>query len=336
MKNVKRLAMTVLAMAMAASVFATGQSESGAAASTGTTLPKNIEVQVPARTGGGTDVMARTLGAQVAKDAGVNVTIVNNTDGGGAVSLEKVANAKGDGSEILEFHTTMLIKTASGVFKRSAADDFKVIAVSLQKDPASYTLVVDSSSPYQTVDDLVAAAKAAPGSLKFGVETGGTAHIMTGMFSKAAGIEVKIVEAGTDTEKMAAVVGKTIDACFVNPNQAKQYVDAGKVRVLAVVARDPEGGRCPVFPDVKSFPELGYNFTWSNINLFLGPKSMSDDLARTLHDLYANAYENPDVKNALDPKGFGMVFLSYEDGLKRVQETQASLNEIVGELGLKK
>lgn len=335
MRLMKRVALTALTMTMAASLFATGQAES-AAQGGGVLLPKNMEVQVPAKTGGGTDVMARTLGAQVAKDGGFNVTIVNNTDGGGAVALEKVANAKGDGSTILQFHTTMLIKTASGVFKRSAASDYKVIAVSLQKDPASYTLVVDMDSPYQTVDDLVAAAKAAPGFLKFGVETGGTAHIITGLFSKAAGIQVRTVEAGTDTEKMAAVVGKTIDACFVNPNQAKQYVDAGKVRALAVVARDEEGGRCPVFPDLESFPELGYKFAWGNINLFLGPKSMGDDLARALHDLYANAYANPNVSGDLDPKGFGMVFLSYEDGLKRVQDTQASLNSVVVDLGLKK
>ena len=335
MKTMKRIAMIAMAVCMAATMlFANGESES--AAKGGASLPKNIEVQVPAKTGGGTDVMARALAGQVAADAGVNVTIVNNSDGGGAVALEKVYSAKNDGSTILQFHTTMLIKKASGVFKRSAADDYKVIAVSVQKDPASYTLVVDASSPYKTVDDLVAAAKAAPGTIKFGVETGGTAHIITGLFAKAAGIQPKIVEAGTDTEKMAAVVGKTIDACFVNPNQAKQYVDAGKVVALGVVSRDVEGGRCPVFPDLKSFPELGYKFAWGNINLFLGPKSMSDDTAKQLYTLYANAYENPAVKGALEPKGFGMVFLSYEDGPARVKSIQADLDAVVGELGLKK
>lgn len=332
----KKIALVSIALFMtAAMLFANGAAESSKAGGAAS-LPKNIEVQVPAKTGGGTDVMARALAAQVASDSGSNLTIVNNSDGGGAVALEKVYAAKNDGSTILQFHTTMLIKKASGVFKRSAADDYKVIAVSVQKDPASYTLVVDASSPYKTVDDLVAAAKANPGSIKFGVETGGTAHIITGLFAKAAGIQPKIVEAGTDTEKMAAVVGKTIDACFVNPNQAKQYVDAGKVVALAVVSRDEEGGRCPVFPELKSFPELGYKFAWGNINLFLGPKTMDDGLARQLHDYYANAYENPTVKNALEPKGFGMEFLSYEDGLARVKSIQADLDAVVGELGLKK
>ena len=63
---------------------------------------------------------------------------------------------------------------------------------------------------------------------------------------------------------------------------------------------------------------------------------MDDGLARQLHDYYANAYENPTVKNALEPKGFGMEFLSYEDGLARVKSIQADLDAVVGELGLKK
>lgn len=328
----RKIALVVLMISVAFMAFANGQEE---AASGEVSLPKSIEVQVPAKTGGGTDVMARALAAQVAKDAGINVTVVNNTDGSGAVALEKVYSAKADGSTILQFHTTMLIKKASGVYTRSAADDYKVIAVSVQKDPASYMLAVDASSSYYSVDDLVAAAKANPGTLKFGVETGGTAHIMTGMFAQSADIEVKCVEAGTDTEKMAALVGKTIDACFVNPNQAVQYVEAGKVRVLATVSRDIEGGVNPVFPDVKSFPELGYAFCFSNINLFLGPKGMSDELAMKLHDLYANAYADPAVYEVLDPKGFGMVFLSYEDGLQRVKDTQASLDSVIEALGLK-
>ncbi len=63
---------------------------------------------------------------------------------------------------------------------------------------------------------------------------------------------------------------------------------------------------------------------------------MSDETAKTLYNLYSNAYENEAVKGALEPKGFGMVFLSYEDGPARVKSIQSSLDAVVGELGLKK
>jgi putative tricarboxylic transport membrane protein len=87
-------------------------------------------------------------------------------------------------------------------------------------------LVVPADSNIKTLDDFIALAKSKPGELLFGIETGGSSHIMAGLMSKAAGISIKYVEAGADTEKMSALVGGSIEACLVNPNQAKQYVEA--------------------------------------------------------------------------------------------------------------
>lgn len=327
-KTRKVLAAGVLALSLAASLTAcSGGAKAGEWA-------KNVEVQVPAKAGGGTDVMARALATQVAKDAKNTLTIVNNTDGGGVVAMEKVRNAKPDGSTILQFHTTMLIKTATGVYDKTVADDFTVIAVSQGTEVGGYVLVVPADSPYKTVDDFVAAAKAAPGTLLFGVETGGSSHIQAGLFAKAAGIDFKYVEAGSDTEKLTALVGKSIDACLVNPNQAKQYVESGKVVGLACVSRDKEGGRSSILPDVPSFIEQGLDVSFASINLFLGPKGMDQGLVQKIHDYYAAAADNADVKAILEPAGFAMEFFSVEDGLAKVKEQQEQLNGVVKELGL--
>ena len=139
----------------------------GKSGSTG--LPKTIEVQVPAKAGGGTDVMARALTTQIAKDAGINMTVVNNTDGSGVVAMETVRTAKPDGSKILQFHTSMLIKTATGVYDKAAADDFKIIGVSQGTEKAQYVLVVSADGGITSLDDFVEKAKG--GELKLGVET---------------------------------------------------------------------------------------------------------------------------------------------------------------------
>lgn len=296
---------------------------------------KNVEIQVPAKAGGGTDVMARTLATQVAKDAGNTLTIVNNADGGGVVAMEKVRSAKADGSTILQFHSTMLIKIATGVYDKSATDDFTVIAVSQGTEVGGYILAVTADSPYQTLDDLVEAAKAAPGTLLFGVETGGSAHIQAGLFAKAAEIDVKYVEAGSDTEKLTALVGKSIDACLVNPNQAKQYIESGKIIGLGCVSRDENGGRSTVLPDVPSFIEQGLDVTFSSINLFLGPKGMDEELVKKIHDYYEVAAANGDVNAVLEPAGFSMEFFSYEDGIAKVKAQQETFNAVVEELGLR-
>ncbi len=288
---------------------------------------KNVEVQVPAKAGGGTDVMARALGTQVAKDSGSTITIVNNTDGGGVVACEKGAAGKKDGSTLVQFHTTLLIKTATGVFKKSAAEGFTVIAVGVPVDEANNVLVVSGDSPYNTLDDLIADVKANPGTLLMGVETG--------LFAKAAGLDIKYVEAGSDTEKLTALVGKSINAAMVNANQAKQYIESGKAKALAVVSNGPEGGRSSVLPDVPSFVEQGVDCSFQMLSvILLGPKDMDPALVTQIHDYYAAAAENEEVKKTLAPAGMEMTFLGVEEGLKTVQEAQASVDAVVQELGL--
>ena len=73
--------------------------------------------------------------------------------------MEKVRSAKPDASSLLFFHTTMLIKTATGVYDHSAVDDFTVIAVGQGTEKTGYVLVVPGDSPYNTTEDLVEAAK---------------------------------------------------------------------------------------------------------------------------------------------------------------------------------
>lgn len=296
-------------------------------------LPKTVEVLVPAKAGGGTDVMARALTTKISKDAGINMTVVNNTDGNGVVAMETVRTAKPDGSKILQFHTTMLIKSAVGVYDKTAAEDFKIVGVSQGKEKAQYVLVVSGDSKAEDLNDFLEAGKS--GEIKLGVETGGTSHIMAGLFVKASGINAKFVESGSDTEKLTALVGGTIDAALVNVNQAKQYVESGKAKALAVVSNGDEGARSSVLPEVPSFQEQGVDCTFSTLNLFCAPKEMSDELTKQLYDYYAAAASSDEVNEILQPAGMDMEFFPYEEGIKKVQEQQEDINAVVEELGLK-
>ena len=154
----------ILAGIMAVSVTGCG----GSAAKDGE-WAKNVEIQVPAKAGGGTDVMARALANKVSGESGSTITIVNNTDGGGVVACEKASAGKKDGSTLTQWHLTMLIKTAAGLYDKSATEDFTVIGVAVPKDKANNVLVVSGGSSYQTLDDLIGAAKERPGEVMFGV-----------------------------------------------------------------------------------------------------------------------------------------------------------------------
>ena len=284
--------------------------ESGAAATAdvaAAALPKNITVQVPAKAGGGTDVMARALTQQITADTGSNMTVVNNMDGNGVVAMETVRSAKGDGSTILQYHTSMLIATATGVYDHDILDDFTVIGVAQGTEKAQYCLVTNGESDLDTLDKFIEYGK--NNEVKIGVQTGGSMHIVSGLMAKATGIQAKFVEAGSDTEKLTALVGNTIDACIVNVNQAAQYVESGKAHGLAVVSNGEEGAKSTVLPDLPSFDELGY-------------------------DAFAAAAQADAVNEVLEPAGMAMVFYDQEEGIKQLEAQKEMINSLVDELGL--
>ena len=216
-----------------------GQSSSIPSETNAVSLPKNIEIQVPAKAGGGTDVMARTISQEIASVSGSNLTIINNMDGAGVVAMETVRTAAGDGSKILQYHSSMLINSATGIYDKNVFDDFKIIGVSQGTEKAMFVLVTSAASKMDTLDKFIEYGLA--NEVKMGVQTGGSMHIASGIIARETGINAKYVEAGSDTEKLTALVGGTIDCCLVNVNQARQYVESGKAYGIAVVTNGEEG-----------------------------------------------------------------------------------------------
>lgn len=143
------------------------------------------------------------------------------------------------------------------------------------------------------------------------------------------GIDVKYVEAGSDTEKLTALVGGSINAALVNQNQAKQYVESGKAKALGCFSVDETGGESAILPGVTSFVDQGYDCTFTTLFLVLGPKDMKAETVTALHDYFESAVVNPEVQNVLKPAGFDMTFFSQEEGLQKVKDQQESLNSVV-------
>ena len=297
------------------------------------TLPKNIEVQLPASAGGGTDVAGRALTGYINQNSDSNMTVVNNTDGGGVVAYETARTAKADGSTILFFHSTLCIKSATGLYDKSI-NDFKVCAAGLPEDLGGYVLVVPVDSGITDLDGFIAKAKDAGGSMMIGVETGGSSHIMAGIMSGELGIELNYVEAGPDTEKLTALVGGSINCALVNPNQAKQYIEANKVNALACFSSSDEGGRSSVLPDVPSFKEQGYDCIYGTYFYVLANPDMDDATAKAIGDLFTAAASDPDTHEVLMGTGMAMSFVPYEEAAGIAANQQETLAKVCADLGL--
>ncbi len=323
------MVVALMAALVVSSVFANGDSESAS----GSKWASKVDVYVPAKAGGGTDVMARAMANKISKDTDRTLTILNNTDGSGVVAMETVRNAKPDGKTLMQFHTTMLIKTATGLYNKSATEDFTVIGVAVNPGPGATILVAGANAPFNTVEEMVAYSKQKQ--LLMGVETGGSMHLITGMFAMETGADVKYVEAGTDTEKLTTLVGGNIDACFVNINQAKQYVEAGKAKAIALVSSTSEPLRSTVLPDVPTFVEQGYDVTFTLFSFIVGPKGMDSALVDEIYNAYAAAADSDEVNKILTPAGMNLKFFPRQEGIDLLAKQQETLTTVVDKLGLK-
>lgn len=293
-----------------------------------------VQWYVPAASGGGTDLVGRVFTNYLNEKTKKGMVVTNQTAGSGSVAMETVRTAKPDGNNLFFAHTGSLITCATGVYNKSMIDDFTTIAYI--PTVTNYCLVVNAGSPYQTIGDLIEDAKAKPSEVTFGVALGSSTHLMAGLLAGDAGVEFNYVEAGSDTEKVAAITGNHIAVSLVNPNNAKQFSDAGKIRVLATIGSTQE--RCPAFPEVPSLQELGYkSCTYSVDFVVWGPKDMADADVEKINAMFAEAVQDEGVLQKCADMNFPLTgCLSVEEGKVKAKEVSSQYEDACRQVGLVK
>jgi putative tricarboxylic transport membrane protein len=253
-----------------ATSFALLAGSTGAAHAQAKYPSKNIEVVVPYAPGGGTDNMMRMITAIMDENkwSPVPVNVNNRAGGSGTVGYSYLIAKKGD-PYVVAGATPMIVSgKLQGRLPGNHRDAMTVLMIVAIDE---LMLSVRSDSPYKTLEDFVAAAKAKPGQLT----VGGTGvknedHIFAHLFEQAAGIKLKYVPFNSGGEATAALMGGHIDAGVMNPNEIVAQVEAGKAKNLAVAAHK----RMPGAPDVPTFEEKGYPFFWEQMRGVVGPANM--------------------------------------------------------------
>ena len=212
-----------------------------------------IELVVPFQAGGGSDTLARTIQAIVTEERLVSVpmNVVNRTGGAGAIGLAYVASKKGDPYTLMTTIDTVVSVPLQAGYTGPSYRDLTTLAVLALDD---MLVVVPAKSPYETIDDLVAYAKANPGRVTLATNAaGGEDHIFGGMIERATGAQFTYVHTRGGAEAMQNVMGGHVDVAVPNPSETLGQARGGLVRVLAVAA--PK--RLEVLPDVPTLKERG-------------------------------------------------------------------------------
>jgi tripartite-type tricarboxylate transporter receptor subunit TctC len=222
------------------------------------------------------DIYARTMAKLLTAELGHNVIVENRTGGSGIIMVNTLIRGNADGYTIAANTLTLatLFSEKTAQFK---PDDLQLIARS-QIDP--YGLIVHTSTPFKTIDQLVAFARKKPEYINIGGPFAMSSHrVAWEVFSEAAKIKATWVPYPGGGPALTAVAGGHVDAAATNPGNVKPMIQAGKVRVLAVSSEK----RLDDFPDVPTYKEKGWDvvrYQWRGMMAKAGtPKPVVDRLA---------------------------------------------------------
>ncbi|MEJ5990327.1 tripartite tricarboxylate transporter substrate binding protein [Ramlibacter sp. PS3R-8] len=221
---------------------------------------KPITLVVGSAPGGSNDTFARAIGKKLSDALGQPVVVDNKPAGGGILANGFVAKAAPDGYNLVVLSSTFTTGAAIRTnLQYDAIKSFKPVAM-LGKGPLLVTVANDS--PYKTIGDLVAAAKANPGKLNYGTSGAGSInHFATELFIDAAGIKMTHVPYKGMGPATNDLLGGQIQVLVASAPSILGQVKGGRVRALAVTTAT----RSPVAPDLPSLEQSGYKGSASEL-----------------------------------------------------------------------
>ncbi len=257
-----------------------------------------VTILTPFAAGSVTDAAARLIAQTLQESLGQPFVVENRAGAGGLLAANAVARARNDGYTLL-LTTNSTHSAAPGLFKNVPYDpikDFTPVA-RIGSFPSFFAVTPDK--PYQSIQALVAYAKANPGTLSYGVGNS-TSHIAGEALKKRTGVDIVRVPYRSNPMVMTDLIGGQIPIMVADFNTGMPQLRAGKIKALAVLTRE----RNPALPDVPTLSETvmpGYHIlAWAGM---FGPAAMPDEATRVLASAIEKALEKPDVRNRFAASG---------------------------------
>jgi tripartite-type tricarboxylate transporter receptor subunit TctC len=274
-------------------------------------------------------VVARELADQIGRAQGATFVIENRPGAGTIIGTEVVARANPDGNTLLVVPHSFLVAPQLHKTNYDAITNFAPIC-SLVATPTM--LAVNTSSPYRTLADFVAAAQAEPGKLTVGSVAGAALQLNFEMLQQAARIRTTFVSYPGTPPAVTAVLGGHLDAVYSDFPTVWPQVKSGALRALATGALT----RLESLPDVPTIDESGYKGYEADIwyGLFAPAKTPSEVTAR-LARWFAAAVQDGVVKAKLAAQGLRSVGMCGAEFRDHVREQYEMFGRVIREAGIK-
>lgn len=261
---------------------------------------KPINLIVPYGAGGSADSRSRQLAQKMSLILKQPIVVDNKPGAGGNIGTEFVARSAPDGYTIGmgNFAPMAVNKTLFGNLRYDPETDISPIIL-IEKGPL--VLVVHPNSPYKTIQDIVTAAKAKPGTLTFSSGgIGGSHQLSAELFMQNAGIKMIHVPYKSGSAGLTDLMGGNVDMMFDQMYSAVPSIKADKLRPIAITSKK----RSPLLPNVPSFAEVGYPkvevLNWQG---FIAPAKTPKPIIDKLNTAANEALKDPQVREIMLSQG---------------------------------
>lgn len=286
---------------------------------------KPINLIIPFPPGGATDTQFRALAHAAAAELKQPIVVTNQPGVAGTLAPANVAR-----TAVPDGHT--LVVVASSLYR---VPHLQTVSYDVSKDftyiagisEFVFGVVVPADSPLKTAQDLVAAAKAAPGRLAIGsISNGSSGHVALMRWGRLAGFEANFIPYKGAADAIQAVLGGHVTA--LSEASWGPMVQQGKLRALAIYGSE----RNAQFPGVPTMKELGWNVTTRSVVGIAGPKGMDPKVVQALQTAFQKATGDASFQRALDSGGQRVNFIESAAYTRFINEEFLSEKRSIDEL----
>ncbi|MDY3242425.1 MAG: tripartite tricarboxylate transporter substrate binding protein [Candidatus Limiplasma sp.] len=248
---------------------------------------RSIELIVPANPGGDTDANARALAAALNQEFGWDVVVSNMNGGSGAVAFDNLRENPDNGYRYVFYHSGGTIAQLMGMYDYSLTDDFCTVGMPFM-DYSSAFLSNSANEKFNDIESLVAYMKEHPGEVTFATETGNFTHLHALAFQDAAGVEFKIVDAGTAANKITELLGNRLDIIDTQAGLVRDYLTTGEFINLGIMAEDRISGNT----ELKTIKEQGYDVVFPKYFYISGPADLDPAIINAFNEALTKVAAN--------------------------------------------
>ena len=256
-----------------------------------------------------------------------DVIIIGTGAGGGTLAYEQVRTSNPDGTTLLFTSNQLMMQYHTGQYDHPVSD-FSTIAIMQAYPPQVFA--TQPNSPWNSLKDFVEDARTNPDKYKVGVTLGGVTHFIAGTIMVNEGIKLRLVQAASETDKIAALQGGFIDLGNLNARSAEQYETAGKLKVLGMIDPEPD----PKFPNYKTAMSQGLNVSWASPMILWGPAKMPADIIEKINSTTQGFADDPTVKDQLEKMSSRFHYKTVQESQNYITEEDKKIGDVAKALGI--